>query len=90
MQLKMFSICDTKAGFYNQPFFQHSRLEAERSFMSLAYDSNSTISKYPEDYDLYYLGEYDNITGKITALSTPEHIIKAANLPNPRPLSQTV
>jgi len=90
MRYKMFAIRDSKAEFYNQPFFQHSRLEAERTFLSLARDEKSTISKYPEDYDLYYLGEYDNIHGKLFPLDTPEHIVKAANLPDTRPPSLTM
>lgn len=80
MQQKAFAIRDSKAGFFNQPFFQHSHGEAERSFKRLSNDVQSNISQFPEDFDLYYIGEYDNITGTITALETPQHMIKATAL----------
>lgn len=90
MLLKIFAIRDSKAEFYNQPFYQHTRLEAERTFSALANDSKSTIAQHPEDYDLYHLGEYDNISGKIKVLDTPEHIVKAANLIRSPSMVQTL
>jgi len=79
MILKMFCVRDSKGEVYNQPFFQRTHGEAERNFRTLAIDEKSQIAKYPEDYDLYYLGEYDDITGKIRPLDTPQHVLKAAN-----------
>ncbi|AXH78010.1 MAG: nonstructural protein [Microviridae sp.] len=80
MQLKVFSIRDTKAETYNMPFYQKSHGEAERSFKALTTDESSMISKYPEDFDLYFLGTYDDQTGQLTVLDTPQHIVKAINL----------
>lgn len=77
MQLKMFAIRDSKAEFYNQPFFQKTHGEAERNFRALTKDDKSMIAKYPEDYDLYYLGEYDDQTGTMSPLVTPQHVLKA-------------
>jgi len=80
MILKIFTIKDSKAEIYMQPFFQKTIGEAERSFTTLAQDQKSTVSMYPEDYDLYYLGEMDDQTGKIQSLDTPSHVVKACNL----------
>lgn len=80
MQLKIYSIRDSKADLYNPPFYQKTHGEAERSFAQLTKDSKSTISQFPEDYDLYYLGTYDDLTGKIEVLDSPQHIIKAVNI----------
>jgi len=77
MQLKMFTIRDSKGEVFHPPFFNHTHGEAERNFHELTKDEKSMIAKYPEDYDLYYLGTYDNQTGKITSLETPEHMVKA-------------
>lgn len=82
MILKIFAIRDTKGEHYGSPFFQKSNSEAERSFHQLVNDPASMPSKYPEDFDLYALGEYDDLTGKIKALDTPYHIIKATGLKN--------
>lgn len=80
MTQKIFSIRDSKGEIYGQPFFQKTAGEAERSFKSLVQDEKSMVSKYPEDFDLYYLGEYDDLTGKIKSLDTPSHICKAVAL----------
>lgn len=79
MELKMYSIRDSKTEVFSQPFFQKSHGEAERSFTQLLRDDKSTISQFPEDYDLYFHGIYDDQTGKLQALDTPQHIIKAVD-----------
>lgn len=80
MNLKIFSIRDTKGEIYNTPFFQKTHGEAERSFTSLMNDQNTMIAKYPEDFDLYFIGEFDDQSGKITHLDSPQHLVKAINL----------
>lgn len=78
--MKMYSIRDSKAEAYHPPFYKHTHGEAERDFQNLVSDEKSNLWKYPEDFDLYFLGIYDNITGKIDALETPQHIVKAIQL----------
>lgn len=80
MQLKMYAIRDAKAELFRQPFCKLTHGEAERDFKTLVNDEQSQVNKYPEDYDLYYLGVYDDNSGKLTTLDTPEHIIKAVQL----------
>lgn len=80
MTQKVYSIRDAKAEVYNQPFFKFSHGEAERDFKHLLRDEKSMVASYPDDYDLYYLGEYDTVTGLLTPLATPQHIAKAAVL----------
>lgn len=80
MVLKMFSIRDTKAEIFNPPFYKNTHGEAERDFTSVVNDEKSMPFKYPEDYDLYYLGTYDDQTGKIESQPTPEHVLKAVQL----------
>jgi len=77
MELKAFSIRDTKSEVFNTPFFQKTHGEAERSFRELVKNPDSMPGKYPEDYDLYYLGTYDDQNGLISPLPTPQHLIKA-------------
>lgn len=79
---KIFSIRDAKAEFYNQPFFQRSHGEAERTFKSLVQDEKTMIGKFPSDYDLYFLGEFDSETGKSVMLDTPQHLVKGVDLTN--------
>lgn len=82
MKLKAFTIRDTKGEVFNTPFFQKTHGEAERSFKSLLNDQQSMVAKYPEDYDLYYIGEYDDQSGQLLGLDTPQHIVKAIQIMN--------
>lgn len=77
MELKVYSIRDAKAEIFNPPFYKKTHGEAERDFSALVRDEKSMVCKYPEDYDLYYLGTYDDNTGKLDSLDTPQHITKA-------------
>lgn len=79
MQQLLFTIRDTKGEIYNKPFPQLTKNEALRTFADLAKDPQTNIAQHPEDYDLYYLGTYDTTTGKIEALESPAHIVKAIN-----------
>lgn len=82
MVLKAYSIRDSKGEVYHNPFYKHTHGEAERDFTTAVNDSNpnNNFAMYPEDFDLYYLGDYDNITGKFEALPSPQHIVKAVNV----------
>lgn len=80
--LKIYSVRDSKGEVFNTPFFQKTHGEAERSFQHLCKDEKSMVSQYPDDYDLWYLGEYDDSTGTIIPLSTPQHMLKAAIVKN--------
>lgn len=79
MILKAYAIRDSKAEMYNVPFFNKTHGEAERNFKQLVNDEKSMVHKYPDDYDLYHIGQYDDDKGVLIALSTPEHILKASN-----------
>lgn len=77
MLLKAYSLRDAKAEIFSPPFYKKTHGEAERDFTTLARDEKSTVYQYPDDYDLYYIGIYDDNTGSFKSLDTPQHIIKA-------------
>jgi len=80
MTLKIFSIRDSKGECYQQPFFRKMHGEAERDFKTLINKGDNQVSMYPEDYDLYYLGEFNERTGCSKLLDTPQHVAKAISL----------
>lgn len=80
MQLKVFSIRDAAAEVFNPPFYKRAMGEAERDFMNLANDEKSNLYQHPEHFDLYYLGDYDDNSGKFFPLDTPQHIVKAISV----------
>jgi len=77
MILRMYSIRDQKAESFNTPFFQSTHGEAERAFRTAVNDGKTQLNQYPDDFDLYYIGEYDTNTGKTKPCDTPQHILKA-------------
>lgn len=80
MILKAFSIYDSKAKVFHTPFFKQTPGLAERDFKQVTKDKDSMICQYPEDFDLYYLGDYDDQTGTYQSLDTPQHLVKAAQI----------
>lgn len=77
MTLNAYSIRDQKAEIFHVPHFKLTHGEAERDFRQLVNDEKSKLNKFPEDYDLYFVGTYDDQTGVFKPLSTPQHVIKA-------------
>lgn len=65
MKLKIYSVYDSKAKAYNSPFYLRNSGEATRGFSDVVNDGKSQISKYPEDYTLFELGEFDDEMGSI-------------------------
>jgi len=57
--MKMFTVYDSKAEAYMQPFFAKSTGEALRSFSDTCQDKNHIFSKHPEDFTLFELGTWD-------------------------------
>lgn len=61
---KVFSVYDRAATAYLQPFFMPARGLAIRAFTDLCNDEKNQFSKHPGDYELFELGEYDDVAGK--------------------------
>jgi len=80
MVRKVFSIRDAKSELFGTPFFNLTHGEAERNFKTLVNDPKSSVNQYPEDFDLYYLGSYDDVSGKMIPNDSPEHLVKAVNV----------
>lgn len=67
MKLKAFSVFDVKADTYSAPFFFAATGLAVRAFKASVADRDSSLCKYPEDFKLVELGEFDDQTGVLTA-----------------------
>lgn len=89
-RLKVYSIRDAKAEVYNAPFYKGTHGEAERDFRTAVNDEKSFLSQYPDDFDLYYIGDFDQNTGLVTSLDTPMHIIKAIACVKPKQHNATM
>lgn len=83
----MYSIRDAKAEIFHVPFFKKSHGEAERDFKTTVNDGKTQLHQYPEDFDLYYIGVYDDNKGVTKSLDTPQHVVKAVNCLNENKIS---
>jgi len=57
--MKVFTVYDSKARTYGKPFFANSAVEALRSWIEICRDPEAPFSKFPDDFSLYEIGEYD-------------------------------
>lgn len=73
---KIYSIKDTKIGF-TAPFIMQNDAVAVRAFAGMAKAATpNQVNTYPEDKELWSMGEYDDNTGMITP-TQPTYIAKA-------------
>lgn len=61
-----FSIHDSKAEAFMQPFFAPTMGIAERSFQEACRNPETPMAKYPADFSLWVVGEFDEATGTLS------------------------
>jgi hypothetical protein len=71
MILKVYSVYDSKAEAYLSPMYFQSKGQAVRSFTEVANDKTSAIGKYPEDFTLFEIGDFNDSTCKFFLYDTP-------------------
>ncbi len=79
MDLKIFSIYDEKGKIYMAPYFLSHTGQGIRTFSDIVQDKQTSINKHPEDYSLYHIGEFCNVSGKVQSTSEPQFIVKATD-----------
>lgn len=65
MKMVMCSIRDKKAAAWLNPMFFLSEGQAVRSFSDAVNEGQGDIGKHPEDFDLFRLGYFDQLTGDV-------------------------
>lgn len=75
--MKAFSVFDKKASAYGVPFFEKNAGMALRSFEQLVGDDRSLVYKYPEDFALYQLADFDDNSGLLVSNENPVHVANA-------------
>lgn len=63
----VYSIYDSKANFFGNPFVSTNHATAIRTFAQACEDPNSELNRYSTDFSLHYIGHYDDSTGVILA-----------------------
>jgi len=60
--MKLFTVYDSKTESYGKPFCMLTKGEALRGFADVANDPQTQICKYPADFTLFELGDWDDAT----------------------------
>lgn len=66
--MNLYTIRDKKADVVMAPFAAPTDGVACRSILEAFRDASSMVSKYPSDYELIQVGEYDEKTGELAPM----------------------
>ena len=83
MKLLLFSVFDSAAGLFLEPFFAPTVEVAMRRFR-MTLEVEGMMSKFPEDYTLFELGEFLLEDGQLVPLQAPHSLgLALAFMPAP-------
>lgn len=71
---KVYSIYDSKAEAYMQPFYAETAGLALRTFSNAANSPESVIGKYPSDFILFEVATFDDKTGSFDSYKQPKNL----------------
>ncbi|AXL14482.1 nonstructural protein [Microviridae sp.] len=64
----LFTVYDSKSESYLAPFSYKTTGEAVRSFTDVVNDPNTAFNKHPEDFVLYKVGGFSEVSGSVFPL----------------------
>lgn len=67
MKRHVYTVLDCKAASYSRPLVEDSDASAVRMIASVIRDGDNMMSRYPGDYSLWCIGEWDDQSGELTA-----------------------
>lgn len=77
---EVFAVYNVKAKFYHQPFHVKHESDADKNFEMAVNDPRTLQNRYPEDYALHHLGQFDDNTAQYSAFTTPIHKLNAVQV----------
>lgn len=78
---RVYGIYDVKMGHYLDPMFCENSEVAERSFYNVLAKVD-TMGAHAQDYDLRYIGSFDEDSGLLSAIDNHIHVINGLQLVN--------
>lgn len=80
----VYSIFDSKAEAHMQPFFADTHGLALRTFEKHINNPETIFNAHPADFTLFYIGTFDEQTGKLNPNSTPFSLGVAIEFATPK------
>lgn len=72
--MKIFAMYDTKASYYLQPFPETSTIAALRGFEIAVNEGKSQFNRFPDDFCLHELADFDQQSGEISVYEKPQNL----------------
>lgn len=79
MKLMAFSVRDNVAGVFSRPYFVPNAPTAIRAFADTVRRPDEGIFGHEGDFDLYKLGEFDDVTGVYEGVVPPVFLAHASD-----------
>jgi len=76
----LYALMDLKSSFFNDPIVVPHEAIIIRQLKTMVNDEKSSLSKYPEDFALFKLAEFDEKSGAFEIEKPPKHVINLATL----------
>lgn len=78
MELRIYAVKDRATDAYAQPMFLQTNNQAIRLFQDEVNRAapDNALNKHPDDYDLYYIGKWENESALLTPTERPELIMR--------------
>lgn len=83
MMSELFSVFDSAANMYIEPFFAPTVAFALRGFQEACQKDGHQFHKFPEDYILYHIATFEHKTGVLIPL-TPHKVAMALSFLEPQ------
>jgi len=74
MKSNLYSVYDVKVCFFFPPFAKTNDYDALRAYHHLKSQSGSDFSRFPKDYQLYHIGEFNDEIGLVSGQVPPRLI----------------
>jgi len=69
---QVFCVRDRKAQLFDSPFFDVHKAQAMRAFDAACKNKDSKFALHPDDWELCYMGSFEESSGKFKLLEFPE------------------
>lgn len=79
MVMNVYSVFDSVAGVFSRPYFLNNDNLAVRAFGDAVADKSTGLYVHVDDYKLYKIGVFDDISGQLVACDTPQFISNASD-----------
>lgn len=74
MNTEVFTVYDSAARRYLEPFFAETAEVACRMFRAMVNKQGSQFNRFPEDYTLFHIGSYDPVMGMLSPEVAPHSL----------------